>query len=577
MDIFSLFAVIFCFFLYSRVKKLEKIIEERLPSSSRKETVLETEESEPRVQETITTEPDDAENVLIKEEEKTEEKEGGLEKFIHWLAVDWLMKLGGFLLILAAAWFVTYAFMNDWIGPLGRITLGIVFGALVMAYGELRAKKVVDQGGVLLVLGATIILLTIFAARELYNYFTPLSSLVIMFLVVVYVAGASLRFKNRGLAILSLIMGAIVPMLTNTSEPSMSGLFSYLLLLSAGTLWIVGITGWRILTPLSFLVVFVYNAPYLLSGYLPEKEKFSALIFAFLFTLIFYVANLALVIVRKKVENSDLGVAIANGIFLLFWINQSLAAELRGTFAMLSALVFCLGAYVVYRTLNLKQPMYIYSGVAVGLLAAATAFELDGAVLTIAFTVEALSLSMLSLYLSKDVQVAQKISALITMPVIMSLGSLTSRAWRRGVIHEDFFVLLLLILAFLLMGVVFYKFDKNNNHKEVRSFTQLSFVMTCFYSIAIIWLSLEAALRDYDTAHMLALIIYTICGLSFYIRGVVKEWHGLKITGSIILGLVVGRLLFVEAWNMDLSGRIITFFVVAILLIATALISKKKK
>src|SRR3989338_8030459 len=55
---------------------------------------------------------------------------------IEWLKTDWLMKLGAFLLILALGWFVRYAFVNNWIGPIGRISMGMIIGAAIMAFGH---------------------------------------------------------------------------------------------------------------------------------------------------------------------------------------------------------------------------------------------------------------------------------------------------------------------------------------------------------------------------------------------------------------------------------------------------------
>ena len=44
-------------------------------------------------------------------------KPSGLWK---WLSTDWPMKLGAFLILLAFAWLTSYAFVNNWIGPMGR-------------------------------------------------------------------------------------------------------------------------------------------------------------------------------------------------------------------------------------------------------------------------------------------------------------------------------------------------------------------------------------------------------------------------------------------------------------------------
>ena len=98
-------------------------------------------------------------------------------KFAVWLKEDWLLKVGAFLLLIGFGWLATYAFLNNWIGPMGRIALGIIAGALILVLGWWRIRKYLNQGGVFIVLGSTTILLTIFAAREIYGFFTPLSAL----------------------------------------------------------------------------------------------------------------------------------------------------------------------------------------------------------------------------------------------------------------------------------------------------------------------------------------------------------------------------------------------------------------
>ena len=138
--------------------------------------------------------------------ERVSQKE---ERFIAWVKEDWLLKLGALLLLIGFGWLTTYAFLNNWIGPAGRITLGIVAGTSFLLFGWLRIKKYIHQGGVFLVLGSTVVLLTTFAAREFYDFFTPASALVLMFLSTAFVALASVRYSSRALALSSLILAGI--------------------------------------------------------------------------------------------------------------------------------------------------------------------------------------------------------------------------------------------------------------------------------------------------------------------------------------------------------------------------------
>jgi hypothetical protein len=344
--------------------------------------------------------------------------------------------------------------------------------------------------------------------------------------------------------------------------------------LSAGTIWVVVKTGWRILTPLSLFIVFIYNIPYFQNS-LSEKEELIGLVFAFLFVALFYIFNLVLIIFHKKAKKADLIVALMNGFFILLWINIVVVENFKSSVTMLTALLFAIGAYAVFKKSKLKEPVMIYSGIAVALFAAATAFELSGSALVIAFTLEAGLLATIFSYISRNARIGQDLSLLLLFPAFLSLNSFVSASWHHGVLHDDFFVLLTFAIITLVLGIQLYMQSRKDSSNVIPGITNSIFVVSAIYCMSLVWLSLEAGIANNDTAHMIALIIYTLAGLVFYIRGIMRDRLYFRWVGGLLLGVVVFRLLFVEAWKMDLSGRIITFFVVAILLIATAFISKK--
>ena len=137
-----------------------------------------------------------------------------------------------------------------------RVALGIVAGALFILLGWWRIKKYINQGGIFLVLGSTTILLTIFAAREIYDFFTPFSALVVMFLSTAFVALASVKYNNRARSLLSLTLAGIAPLLTKAPETDHIGLFAYLFVVILGVIWIVALTGQRKLTAVSLIIIF---------------------------------------------------------------------------------------------------------------------------------------------------------------------------------------------------------------------------------------------------------------------------------------------------------------------------------
>lgn len=203
---------------------------------------------------------------------------------------EWLLKLGALLLLIGFGWFVSYAFLHDWIGPAGRIALGLIAGAIILVLGWWRIKKYLHQGGVFLVLGSTIILLTTFAEQRLYDFFSQELALGIMFLSVVFVAYVSVLYKSRNLAFASLVLAGIAPLLTETPAADVTELFLYLMIVLVGVLWVVALTGHRELIVASLVLVVLYSMWHLIGFLSPDQD--TVLLFVYAFSAIFFIAHM---------------------------------------------------------------------------------------------------------------------------------------------------------------------------------------------------------------------------------------------------------------------------------------------
>lgn len=498
----------------------------------------------------------------------------GLGRFVGWLKEDWLLKLGALLLLIGFGWLASYAFLNNWIGPIGRIALGIVSGVLILLLGWWRINKFINQGSVFMVLGSTVILLTIFAAREIYDFFTPLSALIIMFMSTALVALSSVKHSSRSLALASLLLAGLAPLLTNSPDPNFSALFAYLLVVTTGAIWVVSITGWRILTSAALVLVTLYSLPHF--GY-TSADTGTLLLFAYAFTGLFFITNIfGILKLKGKAIVSDLVTAAGSGLFLIAWIFTAAPKEWQSLIMVSWMLVFASGAFMLFKITNRKEPFYVYLAVSIGLLAAATAAELNGAALTIAYTIESGLIPLIAYYVLRDINIVQKTSFLLIGPILLSFGSMTSRIWRTEVFHQDFFVLFVLAATFLFLGTFFLRQNSQVKDERVSKFAATMFIISSLYIYVLIWLSLHAAFVNDDIATTISLFIYTIFGLAAYLYGRLHNNKVVRIYGSLLLAFVVGRLLFIDVWRMELSGRIITFFLIGTLLMSTAFIGRKK-
>jgi len=209
-------------------------------------------------------------------------------------------------------------------------------------------------------------------------------------------------------------------------------------------------------------------------------------------------------------------------------------------------------------------------------LAAATAAELGGAALTFAYTIESSAIIIVSFLLTRDLSIVQRFGWLFLGPIILSAESIVSRSWENGFLHNDFFVLLVLALVLMITGAFLFLDKKEGGSEDEVNMPTILVVVGATYLALLVWLTLHSVLIQ-DVATMVSLTIYTIVGLVLFIRSGVTNSVTLRFGGIALLGFVVFRLLIVEVWQMELTGRIITFFVIGLLLISTAFMGRKKK
>jgi uncharacterized membrane protein len=370
-----------------------------------------------------------------------------------------MVKLGGFLLLIALGWFVSYAFANNWIGPAGRVTLGILFGVLMLLLGIWRMQESRHQGGIFTVVGSTTILFTVFAAREMYDFFTPVSALFVMFMTVAFVAFVSVRYNSERLAMAGLLLSGFAPTLTNAPLWDPIVVFSYLLMVAAGTLWVVWFTGWTKLTFVSLVITYLYSLSFL---YTDNQD--AVLTYSFLFVLVFFVANVVS-LMRRRDDDKHLGIhaltALGTAMFLFTWIESAAVEEWKSLLYTAWALVFAFGTYAAFKFTANYRAFYLYGATAVALIGMATAAELEGPVLVIAYIVEITVLIMATTKITYQAKLPAYQSLLYIIPGILSLESIAS--WSRandyrifgsndhGIFHSDFVVVTLMMVA---LGVV---------------------------------------------------------------------------------------------------------------------------
>lgn len=501
------------------------------------------------------------------------------DDFVNWLKEDWLLKLGGLLLLIGFGWFTTYAFMHDWIGEVGRIMLGLLAGVLVLGLGSWRINKYLNQGGIFLVIGSAIILLVVFAARGMYEMFTPSIALIIMFMSTAYISLMSVKHNSFAVALSGLVLSAIAPLLTNSANNDFA-LFSYLIVVVLGTLWIVMIKKqWGNLIFASLVTVGLYSLPFISNPSRYADTESYLLIFAYIFTAIFFVSSIINILVSKQDDiKSFLFVAVGNGIFILSWILSFVTDELRGLTIAFWMVLFAVGAFVLFSITKIRECFYVYAGVAVAMLATATAVELNGAALTVAYIIEGAIIPLLVYVTTKELRASVIASFVLIAPVIMSVTNITGYFSSRFVFSGDFFVILLMAIVLVAVGIMYKNIKSTQKENvDINNIDNVFVIAGSVYAYILLWIAIHIGVDNYSSATTLSLIIFTIIGLVKYFYGISIGSKTLRNYGGLFLGLVVLRLLIIDVWSMNMSMKIIVFFLVGLLLMSTAFIGKKIK
>jgi hypothetical protein len=241
-------------------------------------------------------------------------------------------------------------------------------------------------------------------------------------------------------------------------------------------------------------------------------------------------------------------------------------------------LVFAIGSFLTFFKTGNKNYFYVYCLIAIAFLGVATAIELEGPALTIAFCIEAAIISLASFIITNDINIGFNLSRLMVVPGVLALSSLVSGSWYSGAFNSDFVVVLLVGSLLMGLGVFYYQACKKMT-PEIRGTRKTYIPLNIFgsiYLLALVW-RVSHATFDGALPVFISLFIYSFVGIATYFYGLFKTQRVFRLYGLILLILIIARLVLVDVWQMELAMRITTFILIGLMFIGTAFITQKSK
>lgn len=485
------------------------------------------------------------------------------------IAGRWLNYVGIMAMLFSIAFFLKYAFENNWVGPRARVGICLLLGAALFPWSGSLLKKgyrYFSEG--IAGLGAAVLYLSLWAGWHYYQLFPQSAAFWMMIVVTAVTAAVALRRDSQRIALIALLGGVLTPWLESTGENHEITLFTYLAILGAGMLALGRRRDWRALAPIQFGFTLLYFWEWYERFY-ADDELFLTFFFATLFLVIF--AALPVLHSRKKagLSNLDALIFFSNSFAYFLALRAMLWPERRWALT-LSILALAAAHLAAERAVpRSKTPgnvlaRILFGGLALTFATLAIPIRLERYWITIAWAIEGLVL-VASGFRAR--LAALRWTGFVLFLIVLGRLTLIPIPAEQFLLNPRFATFAVAVICLLLVC----RLARTADHK-LTEFESLAFgaaaVAANIYALAAISLevwdlfgrmpSLEG--MDRGLAQELALsTLWLVYALVFLAAGFRKKWAMLRWQALALLGIVIGKVFIFDFSFLQRFYRILSF------------------
>ncbi len=526
------------------------------------------------------------------------------------IGANWFNRIGILAIVIGIGFFLKLAFEREWIGPTGRVALGVIIGIGFLIGGEkLRSFDYKHYAQGLSGGGIAILYLTFFAAFARYGIIGQFPAFALMTMVTMTSVLLAARYNAIAIAILGIIGGFLTPVMLSTGVDNQVGLFSYITLLNLGVLAVAYFKQWRIMNYLTYGATILMSAAWYIEWYKPEKLGTTIFFFTVLFVIFALLAVFHNIIHRRPIEYPEISLIFSNA-FMYFGASYGLLSPkfhpYLGLFAVvLSAFYLGLGYLTYSRDREDKFLILTFLGLASLFLTLAIPIQLDQHWVTMAWAIEGVILTWIGLQ-AKDRTTYRAAFVIFTIAAVHWLmfdaqdfgyisGSSFTPLFNRRAFSAVALVISLIVASWLhsreendeaesktlravflaaanVLVILFLSMDINDFFEQKRIVPNYS-QLDSTESQVIDWATLDAHNHPLEESKQLALsLLFTLYGGVALCLGVIRKNFWMRVGGLILLALATVKLIVVNAPYFDDPSHTIflnkTFFAFAALVAA---------
>ncbi|MDD4169737.1 MAG: DUF2339 domain-containing protein [Desulfotomaculaceae bacterium] len=493
-----------------------------------------------------------------------------------------LNRIGIVILLFGVAYFLKYAFDNDWINETGRIIIGLIAGISLLAAGDVamnRRYTYFSQG--LTGGGIAVIYLTTFAAANYYHIFNP--PVAFGLLVVTALAGGFLSVRQNAfsVAILSTIGGFLSPFLIGSQSSQAIPLLSYIVILDLVILYLAYYNNWRSLNLLSFagtaIVYILYNSQTSFKQEALVIELFLAAFFVIFGTLAFFYN----VRHQKPTKAPDVLLMVGN---IAFFLAASLGNLYRfsnwhGLFVISLAVLYLVVSLNIQRRKSGDNLLFLsLLGIGLALVTIAIPIQLEGMWINIAWLVEAVVLvyagvraenkwvwrtGLLLLIFSSLIQATQYVP--ITVVPVFNFYSLAAY---------------LAIAGFFLVFYWFYSRAGALDSIDRNMITWPAAVLGAVLALKQIAREVAAIVHYYRLGFQdifAVSLTWAVLAIIFMAIGMIRDIKGFRYISLALFGITVIKIMLFDLSNLAMVFRVVILLAVGAILVGVSFAYLRKE
>jgi uncharacterized membrane protein len=216
---------------------------------------------------------------------------------------QWLNRVGIAAVLVGVSLFLKYAFESKWVGPAGRVSIGLLAGIAIILWSEwfrVHGYRVFSYS--LKALGLGILYLSLWASFQVYDLISWMVTFMAMLTVTASTTTLALWQEAETLALFALLGGFATPVLLYTGENRELQLFTYIAVLNVATLVLAGSRPWRRLLLVSLLATSTLYFAWYATFYRPSEHALTLEVTT-IFFVIFAIAPLVERAYRSGIPN----------------------------------------------------------------------------------------------------------------------------------------------------------------------------------------------------------------------------------------------------------------------------------